>query len=320
MHVPDGFLDVRTSVAGAALSAAAVSAALRGVKATMRQSDVPVMGMTAAFIFAAQMVNFPVAAGTSGHLIGATLAAVLLGPWAAIVVMTAVLVVQCLLFADGGLLALGANVFNMAVVGSGAGYLLYALIRRMLRGAAGQSIAAGAGAWGSTVLAAASCAGELSWSGIAPWHAVFTAMVNVHMLIGIGEAVITVLVLSAVRSVRPDLAAEHAGPHRGAPSPTGRGLLLGGIIATGLLLFVAPFASTAPDGLEWAAARIGFDRAALASPIINVPMPDYGVAGMGAWGTVLAGAVGVIVLVAATYGIVRLTLRPKPVPPGGATR
>jgi cobalt/nickel transport system permease protein len=308
MHVPDGFLDARTSAAGAILSAAGVATALRGVNRTMRQNDVPLMGMTAAFVFAAQMVNFPVAAGTSGHLIGATLAAVLLGPWAAIVVMTAVLVVQCLLFADGGLLALGVNVFNMAILGSGAGYGLYALARRVLPGVTGQSLAVGIGAWGSTVLASAACAGELSWSGIAPWDAVFTAMVNVHMVIGIGEAVITVLVLSAVRSVRPELITS---PGSG-PSSAGRGLLLGAVAAIGLLLFVAPFASREPDGLEWAAERLGFNRAALSTSLLNVPLPDYGIPGMGSWGTILAGGIGVITLAVLGYGIARLAVRRSP--------
>jgi cobalt/nickel transport system permease protein len=307
MHIPDGFLDARTSVAGMALSTAGVAAALRGVQRTMRPSGIPMMGMTAAFVFAAQMINFPVAAGTSGHLIGATLAAVLLGPWAAIVVMTAVLVVQCLLFADGGLLALGANVFNMAILGAGGGYLLYALFRRIMPGLAGRYAATAIAAWGSTVIASAACAGELAWSGLAPWDAVFAAMVNVHIVIGIGEAVITVLVLSALRSVRPELV-----EGKGMESPgAARSLMLGGIAACGILLFVAPFASTRPDGLEWVAAQLGFHRAALPAPIVSVPFPAYGIPALGESkaAPLVAGGIGIVVLLAAAYGIARFAMR-----------
>jgi cobalt/nickel transport system permease protein len=307
MHVPDGFLDARTSVTTALLSTGGVATALRGIRRTMGQGDIPLMGMTAAFIFAAQMINFPVAAGTSGHLMGATLAAVLLGPWAAVVVMTAVLVVQCLLFADGGLLALGANVFNMAILAAGTGYLLAALLRRVLPGVAGRYAAIAVAAWGSTVIAACACAGELAWSGLAPWDAVFGAMVNIHILIGIGEAVITVLVLSAVRSVRPDLIEGR----RGEVSGAGRGVVLGGIAAIGILLFVAPFASSRPDGLEWVAEQLGFHRSALPAPVVSAPMAGYRIPTFGqpAIATLVAGGIGIMVALAAGYGIARAALR-----------
>jgi cobalt/nickel transport system permease protein len=307
MHIPDGFLDARTAAVCGVLSTAGVATALRGVNRTMQQGDVPLMGLTAAFVFAAQMVNFPVAAGTSGHLIGGTLAAILLGPWAAIVVITSVLVVQCLLFADGGLLAIGANVFNMALLGAGGGYVLYALLRRILRGTAGTYMAIAVAAWGSTVLASAACAGELAWSGLAAWDAVFAAMVNVHIVIGAGEAVITALVLSAVASVRPEFLERRPTQER----TPGKGILLAGIAVTGLLVFIAPFASSSPDGLGWVAGQLGFHRAALPAPLISSPLPEYGLPGIAHpfTATVLAGGIGVVAMMGVGYGIARLTAR-----------
>src|SRR5512147_218372 len=132
MHIPDGFLDAKTALATGALAAAGLGLALRDARRSLPPRKVPLMGLSAAFIFAAQMLNFPVAGGTSGHLVGAVLASVLLGPSAAIVVMTAVLLIQCLLFADGGLLALGANLFNMAIVAVLGGHAVYRAVRRVL--------------------------------------------------------------------------------------------------------------------------------------------------------------------------------------------
>ena len=124
MHIPDGFLDLKTAVATGVLSTAAVGISLRRLNGSLPRRKVPLMGLAGAFVFAAQMVNFPVAGGTSGHLMGGVLAAVLLGPAAGVVVITSVLIVQCLLFADGGIVALGANVFNMGVIGSAGGYAI----------------------------------------------------------------------------------------------------------------------------------------------------------------------------------------------------
>ena len=163
------------------------------------------MGIMSAFIFAAQMINFPVIGGTSGHLFGGVLAAVLLGPFAGAVVLTCVLIFQCLVFQDGGLLALGANILNMAVIGTLGGYLIYSLFCRISGGKKGLLIGGAVAAWCSVVLAASFCALELSISGISPLGVVLPAMVGIHALIGIGEAIITVAVLSFISKVRPDL-------------------------------------------------------------------------------------------------------------------
>jgi cobalt/nickel transport system permease protein len=206
MHIPDGF--VSNQIAGAAyvISAGAVALALERAKHSLDERQVPLLGVTAAFIFAAQMLNFPVAGGTSGHFLGGVLAAILLGPLPAILVMTLVLLIQCLVFADGGLTALGANVFNMGVVAAGAGYLIFrGLLLLLPKNRSGFLAAAGIASWLSVVLAAAVCALELAWSGVSPLKLVFSAMVIVHALIGIGEALITAAVLGMVLAVRRDL-------------------------------------------------------------------------------------------------------------------
>jgi cobalt/nickel transport system permease protein len=166
---------------------------------------VPLMGVMSAFIFAAQMLNFPVLAGTSGHLLGGALAAALLGPWAGAIVITCVLAVQCLIFQDGGLTALGANIFNMAIVGTVGGYFIYRLFAKIVGGAKGITAGVAVAAWSSVVLAAAACAFELGLSGTAPLKVVLPAMAGIHVLIGIGEAVISCLVIAFVLKTRPDL-------------------------------------------------------------------------------------------------------------------
>jgi cobalt/nickel transport system permease protein len=156
MHIPDGFLDAKVIAATAALAAIGVGAAWRQTKKNLPQRQIPLLGLAAAFVFAAQMLNFPVAGGTSGHLLGAVLISVLLGPSAAVIVMTAVLVVQCFLFADGGVLALGANVFNMAVMGTLVGNAVYRMALHILGGERGRIAAVAIGSW-SSVMAAAIC-------------------------------------------------------------------------------------------------------------------------------------------------------------------
>jgi cobalt/nickel transport system permease protein len=278
MHIPDGILDLKTSGAAAALSLPALWTALRRLRLGMPRRRIPLMGLAAAFIFVAQMVNFPVAGGTSGHLLGAVLAAVLLGPSAAIVVMTAVVLVQCLLFADGGLLALGANVFNMAVAGVVGGYGVFAVLRRVLAGRRGFLIATAFASWCSTLLASLCCAGELASSRVAPWGAVFPAMVNVHMLIGVGEAVITSLVVVAIERTRPDLLEAPASTP--ASRSLSRLLAYALLLLLGITLFVVPFASSQPDGLERVAERLGFAGRALPSAL-PAPMPEYRIPGIG---------------------------------------
>lgn len=205
MHIPDGFLSPPVWASGWAAAAAFLSWSVNKTRQLLQEKMVPLMGVMCAFIFAAQMLNFPIMGGTSGHLLGGVLAAVLLGPWAASLVLACVLVVQCLVFQDGGLFALGANIFNMAVIGTLGGYGLFRVIFRLMPSSRGFAAAVAVAAWFSVVLASASCAVELAISGTARFESVFVAMAGVHALIGIGEAFITTLVVEFVVKARPDL-------------------------------------------------------------------------------------------------------------------
>jgi cobalt/nickel transport system permease protein len=207
VHVPDGFLDAPTSVATGLLAAGTVALALRKARDELDERTAPLAGLTAAFVFAAQMINFPVATGTSGHLIGGLLLAVLVGPWTAVLCMTVVLLVQALLFADGGVLALGTNVTLMAIVAVGLGYGVFRLLRAVLpRTRTGVLAATFTAAFLSVPAAAMAFVGLFSVGGAdVPLGPVIAAMGGVHLLIGLGEAAITVAVVGAVLAVRPDL-------------------------------------------------------------------------------------------------------------------
>jgi cobalt/nickel transport system permease protein len=189
-----------------ALSAGGISYAVKEANKKLTEKHVPLMGVLAAFIFAGQMLNFPVAGGTSGHLLGAALAAILLGPWAAALIMSCVLIAQSLIFQDGGLLALGANIFNMGIVASFSGYYLYRLVILLLGDARKAKVIGGfIGAWGSVFLASIACAIELAVSGASPIKAVLPAMAGFHAIIGIGEGFITMAAISLVITARADL-------------------------------------------------------------------------------------------------------------------
>jgi cobalt/nickel transport system permease protein len=219
MHIPDGLVSGPVNLTGAVVSAAVVGIALAKVNRALKEEQVPLLGVTAAFVFAAQMINFPVGAGTSGHFLGAVLAALLLGPWNACLVMALVLVIQCLLFADGGLTALGTNVFNMGVVGGLLSYGVFLGVRSALPRTRGGFLAAAAfTAWFSVVASASFCAVELAVSGTVPLVAALPAMAGVHALIGIGEAVVTAAALSVVLAARPDLVGAWKGPNGPGPS------------------------------------------------------------------------------------------------------
>lgn len=206
MHIPDGFLSLPVAAILWAASLVLVAIAIARTRGSLGERSIPLMGTLAAFIFAAQMINFPVAGGTSGHLLGGTLAAILLGPWAAILVMASVIGVQGLLFQDGGLWVMGANWFNMGITSALLGYALY----RIFLGLAadrlwGVSLAAAIASWGSVVVAAALTAIELALSDTSPLMVALPAMLGVHVLIGIGEALITVAALSFIAATRRDL-------------------------------------------------------------------------------------------------------------------
>jgi cobalt/nickel transport system permease protein len=207
LHIPDGFLNLPVSLVGWIVAIALIAISLKRVEAVYGDRTVSLMGVCAAFIFAAQMINFPIPGGTSGHLMGGVLAGALLGPWAGSLVMSAVFIVQAVLFQDGGLTVLGPNIFVMGLIGTFGGYYLYQAIRVSLGRDRWASTAAGlaVAAWVSVVGAAAIVAFMLALSGTVPLGAAMIAMVGWHALIGIGEALITVAAVSYVWRTRPDL-------------------------------------------------------------------------------------------------------------------
>ncbi len=206
MHIPDGFLNPVTLAGTGAVSAAGIAVAVRQVNHQLKEKQVPLMGVLGAFIFAAQMLNFPIAGGTSGHVLGAALAAILLGPWTAVLIMACVLIAQSLIFQDGGLLALGANIFNMGLVAVFTSYLSYRLVTAVFGESRRVRLSAGFGAaWISVVLAAVAASLELAFSGASPLHIVLPAMVGVHALIGLGEGLVTAAALGLVLVARADL-------------------------------------------------------------------------------------------------------------------
>ena len=208
MHIPDGFFDAPTSAGAALIAASAVGASLKLSKGKMESEVAPVAGLTAVFIFAAQMINFPVALGTSGHLIGGALAAILIGPWAAMLAMTVVLAVQALVFADGGLTALGLNILNMGVITVLVGYLVFTVAMRLLpKNRVGILTAVALAAFIAVPASSTGFVIEYAIGGTASFELrdVFFAVTGVHLLIGLGEALISVLVVSAVLAARADL-------------------------------------------------------------------------------------------------------------------
>jgi cobalt/nickel transport system permease protein len=204
MHIPYGLLSPEVSVATAVLAAPAVGWSLWRVRRRRQEKTIPLIGVLGAYIFAAQMLNFPVAAGTSGHLLGAALAVFTLGPAAAVLILSTVVTIQAVLFQDGAVTALGANILNMAVVGVLVPWLFFGLWRRLFRGRQAL-LGMATAALASIVAAAAVCAVEIAASGIYPLATVLGAMTGIHALIGVVEAVITAAILRFLRTVRPDL-------------------------------------------------------------------------------------------------------------------
>ena len=333
LHIPDGFLSGGVAAVAGVLAIAAVAYALRVANVELDEARVPLLGVLAAFIFAAQMLNFPIAGGTSGHFLGATLAAVLLGPWLACLVMAVVIGVQAFAFADGGITALGANVLNMGVLGALlAGLLVGALVKALptSRGAF-LGIVAGV-SWLAVMVGAAATSVELALSDTVPLGVSLPAMLGVHMLIGIGEAVITMAAVAAVLVSRPDLVAlapeelkQLAGARAAAHRPregvrmmkvsTRIMVVLGLALAVGLATAVSPFASASPDGLEKVAEEKQFlDRGKLAGIQEDSPIPDYAFPGVEneRVATGLAGFVGTLAVFAIGYGLAYLLQAPAP--------
>jgi cobalt/nickel transport system permease protein len=305
MHIPDGFLSLSVAVLCWLLAAAGVGLALWRSRRDLGQQQAPLMGILAAFIFAAQMLNFPVAGGTSGHLIGGMLTAALLGPWASMLTMTTVVAVQALLFQDGGLLAMGANILNMAVIAPLVGYGVYRGVR-LLAGERRWGLLLGGfvGAWASVVVASVAAAIQLGFSGTSAIGVALPAMAGVHVLIGIGEGLITVGALALVSQVRPDLV--KAG---GAGAPGGLRWTAVGLLVALALTLISPLASPSPDGLERVAEDLGFIEAAQSAPYEIIP--DYVFPGISneALATIAAGMVGTILVFGIAVGIAALYRR-----------
>jgi len=293
MHIPDGFLSVPVAIFLWVVSIIFIAIALRRVNQTLGERQVPLMGVLAACIFAGQMLNFAVAGGTTGHLLGAALAVILLGPWASILVMTCVVGVQALLFQDGGLLALGGNIFNMAIVGTFVAYATYSLINKMAGGKKWGVFAGGAAAaWLSIFLTALAAAIELAASGTSPANVGVPAMGAVHALIGIGEALITVGALSVIYAARRDLLA----PGESSSTTSSRTVLVGGLLMALALAVASPLASANPDGLEWVAEQQGFLDKAQPAPFQVISGYNFPGVGNVEVSTILAGIVGVLVV------------------------
>lgn len=298
LHIPDGFLSPAVSLICWLLAILGVGIALRRSRESLGQRQVPLMGVLAAFVFAAQMLNFTVAGGTSGHLIGGTLVAVLLGPWAGILTMTTVVSIQALLFQDGGLLAMGANILDMGMIATLVGYGVYQGVMSFARDRRwGLFVGGFAGSWLSVVVAAAACAIQLAFSGTFALGLALPAMVGVHMLIGIGEGLITAGALAFVKATRSDLL-EPVGARADGLRWAGVGLALALILA-----LLAPLASPYPDGLERVAEDLGFIQAARDAPYEIIP--DYVLPGLSneALATIGAGIVGTLIVAGVAFGV-----------------
>jgi cobalt/nickel transport system permease protein len=302
MHIPDGFLSGSVLAVCWGISLIVIVYAFMRVKRDMDERKVPLMGVVAAAIFAGQMLNFPIAAGTSGHLLGAALAMILLGPWAAVLALTIVVGAQALIFQDGGIAALGANLFNMAVIGVFVSYTVYRAVQRFSRGAKWGIFGGGfLAAWTSIFIAALAAALELAFSGTSPANLAVPAMGLVHSVIGIGEGLITVGALAFVVAVRPDLVRTTDQKQVG-----GKVIWIAGLLIAFALAVASPLASTHPDGLEFIAAQQGFLNKQQASPVQIIP--NYALPGISNQhvATIAAAILGVIVVFFVAIGVAYL--------------
>lgn len=288
LHIPDGFLSIAISILCWVITIVILGFAVSKTNKALGEKQVPLMGVMSAFIFAAQMINFPIAGGTSGHLLGGALASIVLGPWAGMLVMTAVIAVQALLFQDGGLLVMGANILNMGLVTAAIGYGLY-------RGVDGRSkvvklSVVGVAAWLSVMAGALLTALQLWLSSTSQLEIVIPAMLGVHAVIGLGEALITVAALSFILQTRPDLLGEGSESAMGSRNWA----YVGGVIALGVIL-LSPLASTDPDGLNRVAMDLGFIQTAQSGsgPLAGYAVPFFK---SGPASKIAAGLIGLLVV------------------------
>lgn len=319
MHVPDGFINAATSVGTGVVAAGGLGVSLRRAGRALTDRHIPLAGVTAALIFALQMINFPVLPGVSGHLMGGALAAILLGPWMGAAVVSVVVIVQALFFADGGVSALGVNVLNIAIVTAFVAWPVFRALMRLLPSTRPAALGAAMTASFLSVLASSTAfVLEYGLGGVggAPLDLVLGAMTGIHALIGIGEGLITAAALGTVLAVRPDLVAglSDRSLDGGETRPTGRAVTVfvatGLAVAVGLVVFVAPLASVDPDGLEAVAVQTGF-AATAEEHAIGGPLADYQWSGVDSesWGTILSGVVGTVAAFAIGLGVVAVSRR-----------
>lgn len=290
LHIPDGFLSLVVSLICWAITALTLAMAVSRTNKSLGEKQVPLMGIMAAFIFAAQMLNFPVAGGTSGHLLGGALAAIVLGPWAGMLAMTAVIAVQGLLFQDGGLVVMGANILNMGLITAAIGYGLY---RGAMNSSRGTKLAvAGVAAWLSVMAGALFTSLQLWLSGTSQLQVVIPAMLGVHALIGVGEALITVGALAFIFQTRPDLLDESSASAQGS-----RGWIFAGVAISLAVVLLSPMASLHPDGLNRVAENLGFLNSAQSNsgPLAGYSVPFIENASMA---KIAAGVIGALVVLA----------------------
>lgn len=304
MHIPDGVLETKTWLASWAGSAGMLAYAARHVRRGVEDGRLVLMSVLAALLFALQMLNFPVAGGTSGHFAGGAVAAIVLGPWPAVLVMSTVLVIQAFVFADGGVAALGANIWNLGVVAPFVGWWVFAAFARLGRGRASRVTGAFVAAWLATVAAALAAGIEIWASGRAPFALVMGSMGFWHALIGIGEGAVTAGLVGYLLAVRPDLLAAEAA----SSEPVSRRALAGFAAAALAAAGVSFLASSRPDGLEHVAERIGFlPPKGVPTSFAGSPIPDYVVPGVAneTLAGILAGVVGLVVAGLVAHALVK---------------
>jgi cobalt/nickel transport system permease protein len=303
MHIPDGFLSAGVAAGTWAAGAGTLGWALRAERGDPERVPAGTLGALAGFVFAAQLVNVPLLPGTSGHLVGGMLAAALVGPWRGLVVMAVVLAVQALLFQDGGVTSFGANLLSMGGAGCIGGHAVASLVSRFLPGGRGFVAGPVAGAFVGTLVGAAFVASALALSGLYPASGVLPLVLSLHVPIALLEAALTGAVLGTVLRWRPDLV--RGLQAAGVPASRTAPVLGALVVALAVAAFLAPFASPLPDGLESAAERLGFARAARA--VWPAVAPGYSVpwAALGRAGTALAGVLGTLATAALAWTLSR---------------
>lgn len=303
MHIPDGFISVPVAITTTAISTGVLAMSFVKTRDTVNVQQTPIIALTTAFIFAAQMVNFPVAGGTSGHLLGATLATIILGnPWSAIICISTVLLIQSLLFADGGITAIGANILCMGIVGVGVSWVLIKTLQSLFGGSKKRlPLVGGITACIATISSSIVCSLLLILSGTANASLILPAMTGVHILIGVGEGLITGGVVSYLISTQPDLLSGDEPKLKRWLIPIVATLLVGGVLSL--------FASSFPDGLEKVAEKLEFIN--LAEDVrISLPTPfvDYQIEGINEKiGTSITGIIGTIICFSSAFLIIKFT-------------